>query len=511
MAAALVMFNKAQLKLFLLSLSFLCFSVTSLAEVAIEKDLELFNMVKGSYQDIKMKDLPDRSLFKFENEKFRKYVDIVYDDDRKVMRFKPKKKGSTTIRFVDAKDSDKIIKQIKLVIQESDLQKVSEEIKLLLGEIEGIEIRILNNKVYVDGFVLLPKDFNRIGAVLAEYKGKAVSLVRISPLAKKKIAERIEAEIDNPQIYVEVINDFYILEGQESYPDEAKRAVEIAQAHISDLVEGYAIKGEAPAGQKIQPLVKGNPIINNIQSFKAAPDKPKKIIQVIAHYVELQKSYKRGFDFQWAPTISAETGISFDANLRGGGSTVASIAGIISNLLPKLNWAKEHGHARVLDSLSIITEEGNRGYISNDRVIPYAITNQQGLAVPDRVPVKIDLGVTPTIAGGRSDSIKMDLEINIGEVLELTANGPSTTTNKLKTIVTVRSSQSAALGGLLKSNSGTAYNRQPAGTTAPLFRLGASKDLARSQSQFVIFITPYIKASASQGVNKVKRKFRLDR
>ncbi len=499
--------NKIPLTLFLglfLSFSF------SFAEVAIEKELELFNMVKGDYEDIKMPDLPDRSLFKFENENFRKYVDIVYDDDRKVMRFKPKRKGSTTIRFVDAKDTDTIIKQIKIVIQESDLQKVAQEIKLLLGEIEGIEIRILNNKVYVDGFVLLPKDFNRIGAVLNEYKEKAVSLVRMSPLAKKKIAERIEAEIDNPQIYVEVINDFYILEGQESYPGESKRAEEIAQAHISDLVEGYAVSQGAP-GQKISPLKKSNPIINNIQAFKEAPDKPKKIIQIIVHYVELQKSYQKGFNFQWAPTISAETGVSFESNLRGGSSTIASIAGVISNLLPKLNWAKEHGHARVLDSLSVLTEEGSPASVSNRKQIPFTIVNQQGLSVPQNTNVSIGVNVTPTIASGRSDGVRMDIGVNIGEVLEITASGPSTTNNSIKTIVTVRSSQSAALGGLLKSNSATGYNRQPTGVTNPLFRLGASKDLTRSQSQFVIFVTPFIKSSASQGVNKVKRKFRLDR
>ncbi len=151
-------------------LSFIIFFVSpSYAEVAIEGETEYVDLIQGVYKDKKFEDLPDKSVFKFENKSFKKYVDLIYDNDRKVIRFKPKRKGSTTIRLVNKKDPDLIIKQIKVTIQKSNLDKVAKEIRSLLGEIEGIEIKILNNKVIVDGYILLAKDLNRIAMVLKHY------------------------------------------------------------------------------------------------------------------------------------------------------------------------------------------------------------------------------------------------------------------------------------------------------------------------------------------------------
>jgi pilus assembly protein CpaC len=76
--------------------------------------------------------------------------------------------------------------------------------------------------------------------------------------------------------------------------------------------------------------------------------------------------------------------------------------------------------------------------------------------------------------------------------------------------VVVRSGQSAAIGGLISSDTSTGYNKLPANaSTNPLISLYSSKDFRRNQSQFVVFVTPVIKASASAGSENIKRKFRL--
>lgn len=69
---------------------------------------------------------------------------------------------------------------------------------------------------------------------------------------------------------------------------------------------------------------------------------------------------------------------------------------------------------------------------------------------------------------------------------------------------------SAAVGGLISNESGTDFNRLPENTSAnPLFSLYASKSFRRNQSQFVVFVTPIIKSSASAGADRIKRKFRI--
>ncbi|MGL1562962.1 hypothetical protein ACSTHQ_00345, partial [Vibrio parahaemolyticus] len=86
-------------------------------------------------------------------------------------------------------------------------------------------------------------------------------------------------------------------------------------------------------------------------------------IQMVVHYVELEKDYEKSFRFQWMPDISDGSGIQFSSGGRGPGSATAAITGTIQNLIPKLNWAKQHGFARVLQSSSIMVEDGKQGVV----------------------------------------------------------------------------------------------------------------------------------------------------
>ncbi len=338
-----------------------------------------------------------------------------------------------------------------------------------------------------------------------------VSIVRLSPLTRKKIAERIEAEIDNPNIYVSVINDYFILEGNESYKGEGVRAKEIAEAHVSDILSKVAAKSDRGGSQILSVMKAESPIINNIMPVREEGPKPKKMIQVVVHYVELSKSYGKGFDFSWAPTLGDGSSMTVTGDNLSSSNLLSSLTATISNLLPRLNWAKEHGHARVLDTMNVTTEEGVEGSVNSEKKITRLQTTALGGTQPREVTASVKTTVTPTLDPAKRDSVKLNLQIQIGEITEVSASGDQTSKNEVKTTITVRDKQSAAVGGLLRSTSSTAYNRQPAGDTVTLFRMGASKDLARAQSQFVIFVTPIIKTNASQGIDRIKRKFRLDK
>jgi len=483
----------------------------SFAEVAIESETEYLDLIQGVYVDQKFEDLPDESVFKYENKNFKRYVELIYDNDRKVFRFKPKRKGSATIRLVNKKDPDLIIKQIKVNVQKSNLDKIAKEIKSLLGEIEGIEIKTINNKVLVDGYILLSKDINRIAMVLDQYdKNQVKSIVRLSPLTRKKIAERIEAEIDNPNIYVTVINDFFMLEGSESYSGEKARAEEIAQAHVSDILMKFAVKNDR-GGSLLKEVRKDKIVINNIMQVRPKEKSPTKMIQVVVHYVELSKTYTKGFNFSWAPTLSDAGTLTLEGGDLNSTNILSSLKATISNLLPRLNWAREHGHARVLDTMNVTVEEGKEGKVNSRKTITRFIPNALGGTIPQTDNVEIGTTVTPNLDPSKRDSVNMAITINIGEITEVSEAGNQTSTNTVNTHVTVRDKQSAAVGGLLRSTSATGYNRTPADNTQTLFRLAASKSVARAQNQFVIFVTPIVKSNASQGMERIKSKFRLDK
>ncbi|MCB0357533.1 MAG: pilus assembly protein, partial [Bdellovibrionales bacterium] len=142
--------------------------------------------------------------------------------------------------------------------------------------------------------------------------------------------------------------------------------------------------------------------------------------------------------------------------------------------------------------------------------IPYQVVNAQGQPSTSFEEVGIRTNITPTIIGSRSDSVSLNLNFAIKSLISQTAAGPLTSSREIKTNIVVRSRQSAAVGGLITNDTGTAYNKLPEDASKnPLISLYASKSFRRNQSQFVVFVTPVIKASASAGADKIKQKFRL--
>ena len=72
------------------------------------------------------------------------------------------------------------------------------------------------------------------------------------------------------------------------------------------------------------------------------------------------QDYNKVFAFKWVPLMNGNGGeISIGRTASGGVSSQSSntLSATISNLFPKLASAKSAGHARVIQSEEIITEE----------------------------------------------------------------------------------------------------------------------------------------------------------
>lgn len=393
-------------------------------------------------------------------------------------------------------------------VKKSDLAKVAREMRSLLADIEGITVKIINNRVVVDGQVLLPRDLSRILAVVAQYgDAQASSLVTLSPVAQRKIAQLIANHINNPEITVIPINDKFILEGTVADAKEMDRAVQIAQMYVPDMVK--------EAGEKEGTIVKVKKefVLNLIRVREAPAKEPPKIVQIVVHFVELSKSYTKGFRFQFTPEISDNSNLTLSNDSRAPGGVISSITAVVSNLLPKLNWAKEHGHARVLESSTILITDGSEGTIRNETEIPFTVfssgPNNTNSASSSKSKIGLSAKIGVRIPNPRSDAIEMAMDFGMAQLVDMSSSGPITSNSSVNTKVSVRSGQSAAIGGLILNTANTAYNKLPQSVSNPLISLYASKQFTRKQSQFVVFVTPVIKVSASQGSEKIKSKFKL--
>lgn len=429
--------------------------------------------------------------------------DVLYSEEANSLRFTPKREGLCTFTLKEMK-SEKIVAEYRVEVRKSKLDAVVREMQSLLGDIEGINIKIVNNKVIVDGQILLPRDMNRIYNVVSQFGDQASSLVTLSPLAQKKIAEFISRDLNNPEIEVRAVNDKFILQGVANSEEEKARAEIIAKTYVPALiVEKSEIDGVVK-----RPKPANDGVINLITVKQAAPPPPGKIIQLVVHYVELKKDYANSFRFQFTPEIGDSSAVTIQSGDNNAGGIGTQIMATISNLIPKLNWAKNHGHARVLESTTMIVQDGKTGTINAYSDIPYQIATDKGQSTGFK-PVGIASKITPVILGERSDSINLDISFKIDALLNISAAGPLTSTNSIETAIVVRSGQSAAIGGLIKSRSNTAYNNPDNVPKNPIISLYSSKEFQRNQSQFVVFVTPIIKSSASSGSEKIKKKFRI--
>lgn len=457
------------------------------------------NLTVGFEEIIKLPALPKNVQFKGT---YKNISSVDFDQKLGIMKINPKSEGFATLTIHD-RNNGRMVAEYRIDVKRSKLDKVVREIRSLLSDVEGITIKVVNSKVIVDGQVLLPRDYSRIINVIGQFGDQASSLVTISPLAQKKIAEFIAKDINNPEITVRAVNDKIILEGYANNEDERSKAEIIAKMYLPPLI----IDPSVNSGAVKVPKPANDGVINLIAVKEGQPAPPEKMIQLIVHYVELKKDYSKSFRFDFSPTLEDKSNLTVTTG-SGGGGVVTQLTGVVSRLLPKLNWAKTHGHARILESTSLIVQDGKKGELSQETDQPYTAIGKDGTPGVAMTKTGISTAITPVILGEKSGSVRLEMQFKIAALTGVSQDGqPIVTSNNITSVITVRDRQSAAVGGLIKNQTTTGYNRNPA--TNAIVSLYASKDFQRDQSQFVVFVTPVIKTSASSGSEQVKKKFRL--
>jgi pilus assembly protein CpaC len=237
-----ILFQKSFLIFFACCLLVLLNSISTFAdeeeEGILAKSKRYLILTIGIEQEEKMPPLPNNVEFKGT---FKQITSAAYSKDLGTVRFNPIKEGNATFTIHDKNKNGKMIVEYILVVKKSKLDAVVREMQSLLGDIEGITIKIVNNKVLVDGQILLPRDMNRIHSVVKQFGDQAASLVVISPIAQKKIAEFISRDINNPEIEVRAVNDKFILQGVANSEDEKNRAEVIAKTYLPPVIQEAAV------------------------------------------------------------------------------------------------------------------------------------------------------------------------------------------------------------------------------------------------------------------------------
>ncbi|MCM2353631.1 MAG: type II and III secretion system protein [Pseudobdellovibrio sp.] len=430
--------------------------------------------------------------------------------------FATKPDAANGIITIHNKKTGQVLVELRVDIRPQSIEKTLRELQALLADIEGIEYKIVNNRIVLDGFVLLPKDLKRIGQVIGQFKegGTQIvsSLVSLSPIAKKKIVEYIARDINNPEITVSSIGDFIKLEGYVNSIEEKNRINDIVLLYLPDIVTERGqenLLNLQMSDRKAQTDI-NNYVINLIQVRRAEEktEPPPKMIQVVMHVVEYAERYMKSFNFTFSPSLRGlgEAQTQGQANAPG---SISELAAVVDNLLPKLNWARTHGYIRLLDTASILTqdktEESGLSRTFNVNNGTTSTTNPQSA---NAQTFTLSLSVLkPQIKSERSELVQMGLKVKTVAAPGGQQGLMFSADTNVATMVSVRSRQSAAIAGIISKKSENQFGG-PTGAGA-VITLNHGKGFTKNSSNYVLFITPIIKSSASAGVEQVKKKFRF--
>ncbi|MFA5583764.1 MAG: pilus assembly protein N-terminal domain-containing protein [Bacteriovoracaceae bacterium] len=438
---------------------------------------------------------------------------VIMIPNKREMIFQGLKPGRTTVTVRDNVGDVRV--RYTIVVTATGKSNVVSELRELIGDVEGLEIGIKGGKVFVGGEIVVPNDIGRVSKVLASYP-EVLTLIEMSPQTQRVIAKKMADELARNNlrdVSVRVVNKAFWLEGVVSSPDKKDLAMVIARAYLPPKILSLSESGEgrfaAPSdASDIIDFIAVNP--------KKEPQPAPKLIKISSQFVELSKSYNRIFSFRWAPLMGADNsqiaiGPQGGSGGQGGDIVTRSsgtLSATISNLFPKLNSARTAGYARVIQSAMVITRNEKPATITKDTSIPFAVGSGD-FTKASSASVGITVSVEPRIL----EEEKIEMGVNISIKLQVGSSPqPIVTNNSVNTTLVIKSTESAAVGGVVQNQSTTDYDADPnqgaEDAPSPLFNLNRSKAYVNQKSQYVIFLTPEIIESASVGTEEIRKKFR---
>lgn len=447
----------------------------------------------------------------------KQLLQVQYSKDKRQLIFTPVKNGETTITVRDDKGDIRLI--LKTIVSSNNLSRRAAELKELLQDIEGISIKIMADKIVIDGEVVVISDLNRLYAVLSDesYKGIVLNLVGVSPVGMQIMAERMQAEINKPNIKVRVFNGLFLLEGQADSQGEKESIINVAKSMLNGFVlPTYTLDGPRSPFEIRKPKV-DSPIIERISVAAAKPKPPEKMLRITIDFVELSKDYLRNFGFSWIPSLDTGGSVSFGQSTTGGVTSAGtgSLSGTIGNLFPKLASAQNAGYARVLEESVLVVKAGQAASFDRTLEIPIQTVDKTGQPTFNKVTVGPQVQITPKIVGS-SEDVDMKIQFGYKGLAGRNSNGAPIILNHGYSAgsIIVKSGESAAIVNAVSNVIGTNFNKDlPGGAMPanPLFNLLRSKAFQKSKSQFVVFLTPQIIESSSTGTEDIKHKYGMKR
>jgi len=382
--------------------------------------------------------------------------------------------------------------EVRVIIRNRDLEATAAEIRAVIQSIEGVDVRITGNRIFVEGEVFSHNDLKKIETVV---KGLpvVVNLVELSPVMKDIVKKEIEKSLASQgmrNIKVSVAQNNFMLTGHVTSDKESSRAERIAQAYSPDIVNAIAIR--APSSRESFPQ----------------PEKPV-LIEMSVNIMELERNALKDIGVHWNPGGSVGGSGTYSSATGQSPTLAGSLAGTLSNLLPKMRKINEKGQGRSLMQQTLITKSGDAANLFAGSEVPIPVAQDGGNMSVQYKKIGVTLKFQPTVDsyGNVVSSISVESSSITGEG---PGGAPTISATNLNTVLSVASGQSIALGGMMGQRDVEAISGSPPGGGSSLFQANKAKRKGSDSREVVIFVTPRILSTETAGSTELKKSVEDD-
>ena len=373
-----------------------------------------------------------------------------------------------------------------VIVRKQDPKEVVSEVRALLGDREGIQIRVVGDRVYLDGETITTDDYERVQQITTLYPS-VKSFVRASGNAKKLAAEALNRAFQKNGlrgVSATVVGSTIFLEGWVESPDDLKKLDLVTKA-VGERAENLVT-----VGQKKMVLVEVDFVEVSFQDNKLVGVKPP--LQLIS----LGDGATAAINI-----VQPIPGLDSGQTIKSGSFTVTGTAGSDFSVGARFDY----GFVRVLSQPKLVCASGEKAEFLAGGEVPILVVTQNTFDVQYK-KFGIILNITPT--ADRSGNIGTEIYAEVSQVdrtISIRANGfeiPGFRVRDVKTNVSVKDGETIILSGLFNYNEDKEVSKVPLLGHIPILgELFKSRNFIDGKTELAIYVTPRV---VSPGSDRVK-------
>ena len=358
-----------------------------------------------------------------------------------------------------------------MVVRKQDPNEVISEIKRLLGDIEGVTVRIVGDRIYLDGQAYTTQDADRIDEVVGLYSN-VKSFVKVAPNAKKLVAQNLNAAFQKAglrNVSATVVGSTIFLEGSVESQQDLQKA-ELMLKAMGEKVENLLTVGL------------------------------KRMILSQVQFVEIRRNTRDRYGIRYPLDINGEVNGNFLLRrfFQGPGSNSGfwQVGGVGSAEF-SVGFQANDGYGRLLAQPQLVCASGEKAEFLAGGEVPIPLVTQNQFTVEYK-KYGIILNLRPT--ADRHGNIQTEIEAEASEVdnsVSVSVGGnvgvPGFRTRRVKTNVTVRHGETIVLSGVFSHDEQKDVSKVPGVGHLPIVgELFKKRGFDSTKRELVIFVTPRI-------------------